>query len=149
VSESDRELRDRLESAQSELQHARARLDELEEVASERDAVREQLEAIQARLKQANERLAVLDQVGVEVLQEELALLRQRLEQADKTREQWDQKVAQREAELAVAHAEQWRLKEELARRPAPPRPRTPRWMVAVPLLSALASALLLLRSCG
>jgi len=158
VSESDRELRDRLEAAQSELKRALARLDELETVASDRDVLRGQLEVAQAELKVANERLAELEAQSVEALEEELdeiardrEQMRQRLEQADKTREQWDGKLAAREAELAAARAEQWRLSEELARQkqPAPVRPAgPPRWVFGLPVLGAIAAALAVLRGC-
>ncbi len=157
MSDSERELRDRLEEAQGDLKRANARLDELEGVATDRDTLRAQLEAAQAELKAANERLDELEDQSTEALTEELDevsrdrdLLRQRLEQADKTREQWDQKVAQREAELAAARAEEWRLREELATisRPKERRPRRP-WLFALPAVSLGAAALLLLRACA
>jgi len=156
MSDSERELRDRLEAAQGELKRANARLDELEGVAADRDVLRSQLEAAQADLKAANERLDELEVQSTETLTEELEsvtrdrdLLRQRLEQADKTREQWDHKVAQREAELAAARAEEWRLREELASisKPRPRRP-APGWVFAVPAVTAGTVLLMMLRSC-
>jgi len=157
VSDSDRELRDRLEQAQSELRRAVVRLDELENVATDRAILKQQLDAATTELKAANERLAELEAQSVETLQAELDeirrerdLLKQRLEQADKMREQWDQKVTQRESELAVARAEEWRLREELAGRPEPPKkPRTPRWLFALPLAYAVGATVLWLRTCG
>ena len=144
MSDSDRELRDRLEAAQSELKRATARLDELEGVAVDRDELRAQLDVAQAELKAASARLDELEGQSTEALLEELDevtrdrdLLRQRLEQADKTREQWDHKVAQRDAELVSARAEQTRLREELAAVSRPPeKKKTPRWVLAAPFVS-------------
>lgn len=157
MSDSDRELRDRLEAAQSELKRANDRLDELEGVAADRDVLRGQLDVALAELRLANERLTELEEQSTEELEAVLDevtsdrdLLRQRLEQADKTREQWDHRVAQREAELAASRAEEWRLREELAQtQKPPPQQRRPRWLIAVPVASAaLAAALVLMRSC-
>ena len=119
MSDADRELRDRLEAAQSELKRALSRLDELEGVAADRDTLRSQLQLTQADLKQATDRLDELEGQSTEELQAMLDevtrdrdLLRQRLEQADKTREQWDHRVSQREAELTSLRAELARVKE-------------------------------------
>jgi chromosome segregation ATPase len=156
MSETDRELRDRLEAAQADLQRANKRLDELERVAADRDVLRSQLDVAQAELKQANERLVELEGQSVEALEDELDevtrdrdLLRQRLEQADKTREQWDQKVAARDAELAAARALEQKLKQELDEVQAPdPRTRPPGWVFVMPFVSMVIAALVALRSC-
>lgn len=156
MSDSERELRDRLEAAQGDLKRANARLDELEGAAADREVLRAQLDTALADLKAATERLDELEGQSTEALTEELDavtrdrdLLRQRLEQADKTREQWDQKVAQREAELANVRAEQWRLREELSLATKPKARRlVPGWVWALPAVTAGAALLVMLRSC-
>lgn len=159
MSDADRELRDRLEAAQSELKRARSRLDELEGVAADRDTLRSQLELTQADLKQASERLDELEGQSTEELQAALDevtrdrdLLRQRLEQADKTREQWDHRVSQREAELMSLRAELARVKEVPATAEnATPAPNAKIYVRAglFVTLTLGGALLLLLRSCA
>jgi small-conductance mechanosensitive channel len=157
ASQSERELRDRIEQAQAELKRARDRLDQLEGVAADRDMLRDELEQAQADLTAADDRLSELEGQSTEALQQEVDeliderdLLRQRLHQADQLDEQWERKVAQREAELAVLRAEGSRLRRQLAgRKPSKAR----RWFVGVPAALGGATAfalaaIALLRGC-
>ncbi len=156
MSDADRELRDRLEAAQSELKRATTRLDALEGVAADRDVLKQQLELAQAELKAANERLDELEGQSTEALQAALDevtqdrdLLRQRLEQADKTREQWDHKVSQRDAELQALRGELQRLRTVASQTTEVRTPSgAPRWVLAMSAAVLVAITALLVGSC-